>query len=327
MKTPQDFQDLLDRFVRGECTPAEEQLVLTWYENIGQEQADDIDIREEFRVVIEAKIWARLQNQLKNSKPPRSFYWRGVAAAVVAVLLVGVGLLSFKTTRRGILAIGDETATAEPYTTVANTEATSKLVLLDDGTRITLQPHSEIRYRTEFKTNREVFLRGEAFFDVKRDEQHPFRVYSSDVVTRVLGTSFTIKAYDQCRKVTVAVRTGRVSVYKKEDDVASNAIREKDELILVPNQQAEFDLESKLLSKKLVEKPIVVLSKPTLLEMEYDGAPVVKILKVLEENYGVDIQFNEAVLAHCALTTSLHDEGLFERINIICEAHWSTLYC
>ena len=62
------------------------------------------------------------------------------------------------------------------------------------------------------------------------------------------------------------------------------------------------------------------MAKPTFFEMQFDGTPVVKILNALEENYGIDIEYDQAVLSGCVLTTSMAEEGLFERIEIICKA-------
>src|SRR5690606_15603883 len=159
-------------------------------------------------------------------------------------------------------------------------------------------------------------LYGEAFFKVKRDTLHPFIVYSGVVVTKVLGTSFTIKAY-QNDDITVAVQSGKVAVYKVENNQIHTLKNE--EVILIHNQQAVYNNNAEIV-KQLVPAPIIVLPEPTLFEMEYDGAPVVKIFNVLEENYGIDIVFDESTLQNCNLTTSMSDEGLYERIKIICEA-------
>src|SRR5690606_25670773 len=85
-------------------------------------------------------------------------------------------------------------------------------------------------------------------------------------------------------------------------------------------QEVVYNTAEDLFSKKLVAKPELVLEKPTLFETQYDGAPVGKILSVLEENYGINIQYDEEVLSNCILTTSMAEEGLYERIQIICKA-------
>jgi transmembrane sensor len=73
-------------------------------------------------------------------------------------------------------------------------------------------------------------------------------------------------------------------------------------------------------SRKIVDDPQIILEKPTLFAMNYDATPVAEIFKVIEENYGIDIVYNEQVLSGCSLTTSMAEEGLYERIEIICQA-------
>ncbi len=98
---------------------------------------------------------------------------------------------------------------------VENTSGSVQKVALADGSVVSLEPGSTLRYPEHFGTQREVYLTGEAFFNVFRDEKHPFLVYAEDVVTRVLGTSFRVKAYGQGKEVRVAVTSGKVSVFKK----------------------------------------------------------------------------------------------------------------
>jgi hypothetical protein len=54
--------------------------------------------------------------------------------------------------------------------------------------------------------------------------------------------------------------------------------------------------------------------------MSYDGTPVTKIFEVLEENYGIEIKYDQDILNGCSLTTTMAEEGFFERIEIICKA-------
>jgi hypothetical protein len=92
-------------------------------------------------------------------------------------------------------------------------------------------------------------------------------------------------------------------------------------VILAPNQKAVYDRAKKEVSMELVERPeIIITPKHTQLEMKYEGAQVVKIFAVLQDLYGVEIEFDEEKLANCTLTTSMKDEGLFERVKVICEA-------
>lgn len=190
---------------------------------------------------------------------------------------------------------------------------------MEDGTVITLKPNSSIEYPETFAPDeRKILLNGEAFFDVSKDKNRPFVISTSELRVKVLGTSFNVVAYEGAKEISVAVKTGKVSVAKSKRLVAPEP--DEDEVILTPNQEVVYNTAEDLFSKKLVAKPELVLEKPTLFETQYDGAPVGKILSVLEENYGINIQYDEEVLSNCILTTSMAEEGLYERIQIICKA-------
>jgi ribosomal protein L30E len=186
---------------------------------------------------------------------------------------------------------------------------------------IALQPKSSIEYPEKFsKSERTVVLRGEAFFDVAKEKDRPFLISAADVTVKVLGTSFNVMAYDGAKEISVAVKTGKVSVSAKAKNTSAVQNTSNKEVILTPNQEAVYNTTEEHFLTKLVDKPVIVLETPTLFETQYDGAPVVKILNVLEQNYGIDIQYDPDALSNCILTTSMAEEGLYERIQIICRA-------
>jgi hypothetical protein len=74
------------------------------------------------------------------------------------------------------------------------------------------------------------------------------------------------------------------------------------------------------LNNPLAPRKQATLEKPTAFTMEYDGAPVKKIFDVLETKYDVDIVYDETNFASCVLTTSMTNESLYERLEIICKA-------
>jgi transmembrane sensor len=317
--TPQEFKKLLDKFSVGACTPAEEKFILDWYDKIGSEKNHEIS--EDYRIVVEAKMWARLQQRLGKPDNHRAFRWAKIAAAITIFGLAGVGAWLFS----GNLKVtqtaeenqnGTSSLVKDGMISMINTTAVSQTVKLNDGTEVSLQPRSEIQYPKAFGSTREIYLKGEAFFKVKRDTAHPFVVYSNEVVTRVLGTSFTVKAYEGSKDITVSVKTGRVSVSKNSLEAAKNTR----EVILIPNQQAVYDRQKDEVVRQLVERPEIVKPLEEQMAMKYDGAQVVKIFDALEQLYGVDISFDEELLKNCVLTTTMKDEGLFERIKVICEA-------
>ena len=87
-----------------------------------------------------------------------------------------------------------------------------QLTTLPDGSRVWVNRNSTLTYGADFNdAAREVRLQGEAFFEVKKDHGRPFTVLANDTRTRVLGTSFNVRAYPAEDSVEVAVVTGRVS--------------------------------------------------------------------------------------------------------------------
>jgi len=87
-----------------------------------------------------------------------------------------------------------------------------KVFTLPDGSVVTVNSGSELSYSSDFENDRLVKLKGQAFFEVTKDPEHPFRIMSGDITTKVLGTSFDVKAYEDDRDIHVAVMTGRVEV-------------------------------------------------------------------------------------------------------------------
>ena len=108
-------------------------------------------------------------------------------------------------------------------------------LVLSDGTRVWLNAESELEYPVAFSSEkREVRLSGEAFFEVARDEARPFYVMVGEVQTRVLGTSFNIKAYDDDTDIVTTLFTGKVEVSPLKD-VAKK-------VVLAPGEQADWNL-------------------------------------------------------------------------------------
>ncbi|GAB3921240.1 FecR family protein [Larkinella terrae] len=202
---------------------------------------------------------------------------------------------------------------------VSNNTSAVLTVSLPDGSRVSLEPRTQLQYRKPFAdTIREVYLVGEAFFEVQKNPDKPFLVHANAITTKVLGTSFRVRAYDQDQQINVMVKTGRVSVFSTQSNKHPDP--EKDGLILTPNQQATFTKEDAHLSRTLVEKPSPILPQAEVKLFSFRNAPLVEILQAIEKTYGVEIIFDEERLSNCRLTTSLGSEDLFEKMDIICEA-------
>ncbi|QEC51879.1 FecR family protein [Anseongella ginsenosidimutans] len=186
-------------------------------------------------------------------------------------------------------------------------------IRLPDQSLVSLSENSTIRYRY-FEGKREVILSGEAFFDVSREPARPFLVHAGEIVTRVLGTSFRVRAQPGEQLAEVSVKTGKVYVAKEDD--ASTA------LILRPNQRVKYDRKRKSLEKGLVDAPEPVWEPVERKEKElfrFDRTPLREVFEELQKVYGIPIIYDERIVASCSLSATLGDEPFFEKLEMICK--------
>lgn len=244
-------------------------------------------------------------------------YW--TAAASVVVLL---GLWFFDKPRQKAFSYEANVADArERLIEKVNNGGTPMAILFADGSRVRLAPNSRLSFPEHFNEGdkREVYLSGEAFFEVARNPQRPFWVYSNELVTKVLGTSFNIRAYDVDKDVVVNVTSGKVAV-----SVAQNAGSKDDgkvrDLLLLPNQQATLSRRDAELVRSLVKEPVPVKANTTENQFVFTKTRVPDVFEALNAAYSVPIVYDPATFAQCELTADLTAESLYEKLDVICKS-------
>lgn len=310
---------ILQRYLRGEATPSEKNLVEEWYASLKRPVSDqDIPNEAELMECYRKTIYTHIRKQSFKDNVRRFFPW--YATGIAASLLITISsYLIFVSHRSDDSIIVKKTETPFAWKNIANTTPDPQIIFLPDSSKVTLQPESSLKFSTVFNpTKREVYLEGEAAFDVTHHAHLPFLVYTNEVITKVLGTSFNIRAIKREQSITVAVKTGKVSVYRdlRKETIAST----ENEIILTPNQQVVYDKKQNEISKTLVEKPHAILPEEEIRRMRFEDAPVTEIFKALEKAYGVDIEFDEAIFSSCAMTTVISDDDFYNRLDIICDA-------
>ncbi len=256
----------------------------------------------------------------------RTLWW---AAAVLAIT-TGIGALLY--TGQASTPGENSSASAQTadkdlpsYIEVYNESENQKLVNLPDGSSVLLKRASNIRFPRQFDAGkRAVELSGEAFFEVKKNPGHPFFVYAGEMVTRVVGTSFTIRAYENDPTAKIRVKTGKVLVSAAETAFNNSGNTGVKELVLEPDQQAEFsrsDLKIVLLENKPVEAAPIPIEQ---MSFEFRRTAVSDVFETIKTAYQVDIRYDAALLSHCSITASLGDEPLLEKLNMICEVIGAT---
>ncbi|MBN8824661.1 MULTISPECIES: FecR family protein [unclassified Spirosoma] len=346
MKNYQDYQieDLLldesfNRWASNQSLPDEQLFWQQWLDQYPEKR----DIAEQAKVIIgglsvkpyrdisESDVQQQLQQiQFRTHKQPsvwvvanRSLGWWTRAAAVL-VLVLGIGWTVWSVRQSARPATYAELVNASSTKLIekVNTTNTPLVVGLPDGSRVTLQPASRISFSNQFQgTKREVYLTGEAFFDVHKNPAKPFYVYANELVTKVLGTSFTVRSYESQANAQVVVRTGRVSVFARKDWQRAEKEANSDipGVVLTPNQQVVFSRLEGHFRRTIIPNPAIIDSRFSRNVFVYDDTPVAQAFTQLEEAYGVDIVFDEQLLKQCTLTAKFQDEPLLEKLNLICQ--------
>ncbi len=190
------------------------------------------------------------------------------------------------------------------------TKAGQKSVLtLFDGTKIYLNANSKLKYPTHFgKTSREVFLEGEAYFEVVHKDKKPFIVHSSNISVSVLGTKFNIKAFADENDIKVSLVDGKVKV---SNDLT--VIGEK-YLYLKPHEQFVYSKDSKHSVIQQFETIKVIGWKDN--TYIFNNEPLLNVLKKLERAFAVDFKLADKK-KNIKLTADFKNESFWTVVNTI----------
>ena len=289
-------KDLLRKYLEGRATPDEEKLIDEWYGGLPSEPSDIL--RNEDKEDLRKQYWEKLRSAIDEEAAKTRVIWPKVlliAASVAAIVMVAIGALPPEL-KNPISRV----ATWSDKELIENTSGQAVMVHLPDSSQVELFPHSSLTYDRDFnESDRRVALTGEAFFIVSRDEQRPFFVFTRDVVTRVLGTSFNVSAYRDADRVTVSVKTGKVSVYAHNQESEEQA--ENESVVLTPNQQAVFTRADQKVSRTLVKAPQPVKSKDAAVKIRFEASPVSEVFEALEKMYHIDIEFDKEAFTGCTI--------------------------
>ena len=315
----QDYHDLLKRYLKGDFTPEERTLLDAWYDSL-EAGAQNL-VSETDETILAKEKWAELQHELILPKPKSRRLWLYGAAASAAILILALLWIPENKPQNERYEISKAVKGPDTIEKFNNSGQVMKVVLADRSV-VKLEPGAKIRYPEKFsETSREVVLEGQAFFVVTKDPTKPFIVYAGQVVTKVLGTSFNVDASRGGQDVTVAVKTGRVSVFSPKLTPKSTGTHDPETggVVLTSNQQVVFMAKELRLVKMLVEEPDLILPPVEQPRFAFDNAPVDEIFKALEQSYGVVIVYDEALLSNCRITTSIENGNLYDKLKIICK--------
>ncbi len=254
--------ETLKRFLIEKCEPELAHKLIAWiYSKEAKEEIErELFVHSNDVAVDSEKIFNKILSKIdqtevadespleirsieKASAGKKIRYWAAIAASITLLMVVTFAWINNNGST-------PEAVTIDPDVTVTkSTDIGQKLMVrLPDGSHLKLNAGSSISYGPMQAGTREVELKGEAFFDVARDESRPFIVKVNNLQVRVLGTSFNIDGRSIDNSGIVAVKSGKVEVRDMASD--QHVLLEKDEYVEV--QQGKKVLAEKIKNRELL---------------------------------------------------------------------------
>lgn len=246
--------------------------------------------------------------------------WTAVAATIITLAGIAYAYFSAHTKTAAAKEFDYDSLTSSLHLVEkVNVSDRPDTVLFADGSLIRIAPHSRISFQAGFDSaaQRDIYLLGEAFFQVAKNPRHPFRVFAGGVVTKVLGTSFCIRSFEKDTTIQVTVKTGKVSVY---DDANPTLSGNSGGIILTPNQRLVYEKTAQKFHKVLLERPSIVDSAMTDQNMAYIDTPLEQVFDQLSKVYGIIVVYDNELLKKCTVTADLKGETFYHKLDLICRA-------
>ena len=321
------FLKILQRYIDGKSLPEEKPLMDLWYDAIDQE-----NVKSEEELVmkgIDERMWGKIQSgkiAAPDEPAPISISWwrtsffRATAAAVVMLVM---GYAYYFSDFRKFSDSPVKGVSGEVLAHLSeskNTTGQDQVIKLADGSSVTLEPGASLYYPQTFDApSRTVYLVGNGFFDIARNPAKPFIVFSENIVTKVLGTSFTIRKDHGSGNVEVAVVTGKVIVERAEGSKPDFAVGTGG-VTLTPNEKVTFISGSEGYVTGIVEKPVLVDPNEDLKRPDaflFEEVTLGNVIGKLEKAYGVKIEIANETIVNCPITADLSQSSLFSKLEVI----------
>lgn len=310
----------ISKYLAGESSEKEEQQILAWMD----ETPSHREIFESLKkIYLESKddslkwdvekAWQTFKDNASKpselSRPVRAnrskdskIQWSipsfayGLRIAAVAVLVMGLLYVA-----QFIFKSGGLYPKKFSLQEVATENSQQATITLSDGTKVRLNCASQLRCPDKFGKNREVFLNGEAYFEVTPNPDKPFIVHTHGSQVKVLGTAFNVKAWQTERRVEVVVSRGVVSFQANKSASQKSVIVEQNH-------------KSTLIEGGDPELPTTVEAEQYLSwlrnELVFNKTPLHEVITVLERRYDLVFNLSDSTFINRRLTASFKNDSI-----------------
>lgn len=300
---------LIFKHLSGDTNKAEEKQLFDWIEERIENKTifseyqkvwavSDTSLNPEIDAVNLDEEWSKFKNEvgfddkflIPKKKTKKNFSVYRVAAAVSAILLIGVAALYILNPRQEVIYAQNEVLESK----------------LPDGTEVTVNKNSSITYSKKFnKKDRKVELDGDAYFKVEKDKTKPFIIDAESFYVEVLGTEFYVNSTFKERQVVVT--EGSVAVYQFKD--------KRDQVILTAGEEIIFDTKQNEI-RKIENYDENYLSWKTKI-FNFNNRSLEDIFFDLEAVYNIKFEFKNPELKNCRQSVSFENQSIDEILNVL----------
>jgi len=305
----QEAIEKIDRYIKGVADDSEKKFVESllsdgesnlylrnclekeWNSLIQKEASSEIDLNPLLDRIHHIIRKNETQKPLKPVQKLLRIYMKVAAVLLIPLMVAGALIYSYVSDRQQL--IQKESTSAGIFAPMGSRVSFS----LPDGTKGMLNSGSRLDYSVPFTSDRKVKLEGEAWFEVSKDEEHPFEITAGSSVVKALGTSFNISAYPAENYIEVVLNSGKVE-YK-------NSISE-DGTILMPSERLVSYFGK--ISKSVVDPE--KYNGWTEGKLVFRGDPMAEVARRIERWYNVKINIADKELEKYSFRATFQDDSL-----------------
>jgi len=304
------MDDLIGKLLAGEATSQEQQQVEAWLRANTSNQKYFDQVKTIFDKAASNTIqlqfdtdaaWGQVKKRLKEKQTKESSiqntgYWSilKIAAGILIFISAGIFAYQFLTPQIQTVAVISDT------TTVQDT--------LPDGSTAFLNKKSQLSYEyNPRKKTRKVKLSGEAYFDVKHEEEKPFIIETEEVLIKDIGTAFNVKAYPESNSVEVIVESGEVQIYTLENEGIN----------LKAGEKGSYNKTLKSFTKieKVDTNGLAYKTKV----FSFNNTDLQSAVEMLNQVYDSKIILANKALSNCHVTVNFNNDNLDLVVEILAE--------
>ncbi|MCT4587140.1 MAG: FecR domain-containing protein [Carboxylicivirga sp.] len=300
------FEEVLSRYILEDYSREDKEVVAAWKKEKGVNESSIDLLRFALRnpgkekydstEVLKKRLSYRINEQrsIKYKRLGIGFVVR-IAAAIILPLLLATSIIFYY----------NQSVDADSFISMNAPIGTISKVLLPDGSEVILNSGSSLKYSANLhkKKQRKVELKGEGFFSVMSDKEHPFIVTTSEINIKALGTKFNVKSYSDESDVTVSLVEGAVQL------LDNKSIKDSDIGVLKPGEVARFNKENcdvNIETDTRIERQISWKDGVIIFENE----PFTQVLHTMERKYNVQFVLIDKELEQLLITAKFSSETL-----------------